>query len=307
MFSFSTCWNSKRHTDGREMLAEVRSLGFDYAELGHATRLTLVDGIQAAVKAGELKISSVHNFCPLPVGVNGPAPDHYLPSSRREDERALAIRHTIRSIDFAASLEAKAVVMHLGLVDMRNFTMRLVDMHAQGLAGTPKYVRVLEKALRIRAKKSQKYFDQVLRTLDMVVPHAREAGVKLGIETRFGIEEIPNEDETEQIISRYGHDVCQYWHDVGHAQIKEMLGLLNHESILERFRGRTAGMHLQDFAPPAFDHLPPGHGGFNFSRLRKFLTPDMVLAWEIHPEWPAEEMVERFKVAHATLSNPVTS
>ena len=36
------------------MLAEVRALGFEYAELGHGTRLSLVDGIRAAVAAGEM-------------------------------------------------------------------------------------------------------------------------------------------------------------------------------------------------------------------------------------------------------------
>ena len=69
------------------MLNEIRELGFEFAELGHATRLSLVDGIQKAVNAGEIKISSLHNFCPLPVGVNGPAPDYYQPSARRESER----------------------------------------------------------------------------------------------------------------------------------------------------------------------------------------------------------------------------
>jgi hypothetical protein len=82
MFAFSTCWNSQRHSDGRAMLNEVRELGFEYAELGHGTRLSLLDGVQQAVAAGEIKISSLHNFCPLPLGAMGPSPDYYLPSSR---------------------------------------------------------------------------------------------------------------------------------------------------------------------------------------------------------------------------------
>src|SRR5689334_280673 len=100
MFAFSTCWNSHRHTDGREMLAEVRALGFEYAEIGHGTRITLVEGIQRAVVAGEMKIASLHNFCPLPVGITGPAPDLYKPSSTDERERELAVRHTLKTIDF---------------------------------------------------------------------------------------------------------------------------------------------------------------------------------------------------------------
>jgi hypothetical protein len=75
MYSLSTCWNSARHTDGRAMLREIRDLGFEYAELSHGIRISLVPGILDAVKAGEIKISSVHNFCPLPVGISKPSPN----------------------------------------------------------------------------------------------------------------------------------------------------------------------------------------------------------------------------------------
>ena len=68
MYSFSTCWNSHRHTDGRAMLEEIRDLGFEYAELSHGIRLSLVPGIIDAHKAGVIKISTLHNFCPLPIG-----------------------------------------------------------------------------------------------------------------------------------------------------------------------------------------------------------------------------------------------
>jgi hypothetical protein len=75
MFALSTCWNASRHTDGKAMLEEVRSLGFEYAELGHNTSIALLPGIQAAVAGGVIRIASLHNFCPLPVSVAGMAPD----------------------------------------------------------------------------------------------------------------------------------------------------------------------------------------------------------------------------------------
>ena len=53
MYSFSTCWNSSRHTDGRAMLREIRDLGFEYAELSHGIRISLMPGILEAVSAGE--------------------------------------------------------------------------------------------------------------------------------------------------------------------------------------------------------------------------------------------------------------
>jgi sugar phosphate isomerase/epimerase len=307
MFSFSTCWNSHRHTDGRAMLAEIRALGFEYAELGHGVRLTLVEGIQQAVAAGEIKISSLHNFCPLPVGVMHASPDYYLPSSLHDQERQLAVRHTIRTIDFAASLGAKAVVLHLGVVGMRNRTRKLLEMMAEGRAEKPRFFRRREKALLVRERKRGPYLDRVFRSLDEIVPRARDAGVRLGIETRLRLEEIPDSDETAEITARFGPETVAYWHDVGHAQVKENLGLTTHEFLLKRFCDKTAGMHLQDFAPPEFDHLPPECGTFDFQRLTPFVKPGMVFAWEIHPQTPADQIGENFKRAHEILQRTATT
>lgn len=306
MFAFSTCWNSQRNTDGRAMLAEVRALGFEYAELGHATRLSLLDGIQKAVAAGEIRIASLHNFCPLPLGLNGPAPDYYMPSSMSVRERQNAVRHTTRTIDCAAALGAKCVVMHCGMVGMRGYTMKLLDVFAKKGASHPKFQRVREKALAVRAKKRQKYLDNVAGVLDLLVPRAKEMGIKLGLETRLGVEEIPDADETAELLAKFDADTVGYWHDVGHAQMKEQFGLTTHETLLERFRGRTFGMHLQDFIPPAGDHVAPGQGTFDFGRLAPFVTGDMVLAWEIHREWSAEQIVAGAKPVHEKL-HPVVN
>ncbi|MGD1017843.1 MAG: TIM barrel protein [Verrucomicrobiia bacterium] len=306
MFAFSTGWNSERHIDGRAMVNEVRALGFEYVELGHSTRLSLLTGVQEAVAAGEIKISSLHNFCPTPIGVMGPAPNYYLPSSWDEEERKYAVRHTLRTIDCAAALGAKAVVMHLGRVPMRHYTARLLDFHFKERADSVKYHRLAEKAITVRDRKRQRPLDQVYRTLDEVLPRAKEMGVKIGMETRFGIEEIPNEEEAERILTRFGTETIMYWHDVGHAAVKEVLGLMSVDRILSRFRGRTAGMHLQDFNPPAEDHLPPGLGTYDFGQLAPFVTDGMVLAWEIHPHWKAEDIIGGVKRVHELLRKTVT-
>ena len=52
MYALSTCWNSNRHTDGRAMLREIRDLGFEYAELSHCIRISLLPGVLDAVDAG---------------------------------------------------------------------------------------------------------------------------------------------------------------------------------------------------------------------------------------------------------------
>jgi len=92
MYSLSTCWNSHRHTDGRAMLQEIRGLGFEYAELSHGVRISLLPGIIEAVDAGEIRISTLHNFCPLPIGGNQANPNLFKFSSLDSRERENAWR-----------------------------------------------------------------------------------------------------------------------------------------------------------------------------------------------------------------------
>src|SRR5437764_7042306 len=77
VIAFSTCWNSGRHTSGEEMLREIQALGFNLIELGHGIRISLIPGIQKMLDAGEVRFSSLHNFCPLPVEVMSASPDCY--------------------------------------------------------------------------------------------------------------------------------------------------------------------------------------------------------------------------------------
>src|SRR5947208_15385674 len=107
MISFSTCWNSGRHTAGEEMLREIKTeLGFDLIELGHGIRISLMPGVQQMFDAGEVRFSSLHNFCPLPVEVMGASPDCYTFSSHSAGERQRAVKQTLQTIDFAARLSA---------------------------------------------------------------------------------------------------------------------------------------------------------------------------------------------------------
>src|SRR5208282_1728954 len=157
MYSFSTCWNSGRHTDGRAMLREIRDLGFDHAELSHGIRVSLLPGIIEAVDAGEMKISSLHNFCPLPMGVNRAAPNIYLFSSPDPRERESAYKHSIKTIDTAARLKAGAVVLHLGCIEMKEYTDKLLEMVANGQKDSSKYESLRQTVIEKREKKKEEF------------------------------------------------------------------------------------------------------------------------------------------------------
>jgi sugar phosphate isomerase/epimerase len=132
MISFSTCWNSHRHTCGREMVYEIREMGFDTVEVSHGLKITLLPGILRAFQAGEVRISGIHNFCPSPVEVMIDAPDAYEFTSHREYERNRAVELTLRSLETAAQFRSKYLVMHMGTVPMKKTTTKLETMVQAG-------------------------------------------------------------------------------------------------------------------------------------------------------------------------------
>jgi sugar phosphate isomerase/epimerase len=299
MYSLSTCWNSNRHTDGRAMLREIRDLGFEYAELSHGVRVSLMPGILEAVDAGEMKISSLHNFCPLPMGVTHAAPNIYQFSDERPRHRELAIKHTLKTFEFATRVKAPVVVLHLGSMELKDYTGKLCEMLERGQKATPKYEKLCAEVTKTREAKKEKFVERVYDTLRKLLPEAEKRGLKLGCENRQGLEEIPIESDFKFFFREFGSPNIVYWHDTGHAQIKENLGFIHHALHLESLAPRLAGFHVHDVQFPARDHAPPGTGMVDFAALKPFVKPEHIKVFELSPSLPVEAV--KRGIAHVKL------
>ncbi len=270
------------------MLREIRDLGFDYAELSHGIRLSLVPGILDAVNAGEIKISTLHNFCPLPVGVTQAAPNIYRFTSTDDRERDKAFRQTIQTLDFAARVKARLVVLHLGSVDMKEYTERLLMLAEAGQRDTPKYRKLCAEAETRREAKKEKHAEFAYAILRRLEEEARQRGLLLGVENREAVEEIPFESDFQFLFFDFPAGTVKYWHDTGHAQIKENLGFIQHAMHLESLAGELAGFHVHDVEFPGRDHRPPGAGTIDFAALKPFVQPDHLKVLEMSPTVTAE-------------------
>jgi sugar phosphate isomerase/epimerase len=290
MYSLSTCWNSHRHTDGRAMLREIRELGFEYVELGHGTRISLVPGILEAIDAGEMKVSSVHNFCPLPMGVNHAAPNLYQFSAERQRERELAERHTRKTFEFATRVGAKAVVLHLGSIDMKDYTDKLLEMVGRDGRETPRYERLCAEVDEKRESLKEPFFERVKETLRSLLPDAESRGLRLGAENRESIDELPLESDFQFLFREIKSPALGYWHDTGHAQIKENIGFINHLMHLESLQDRLVGFHIHDVQFPGRDHCTPGSGSIDFAALKPILKPHHIKVFELSPGLTAEDV-----------------
>jgi sugar phosphate isomerase/epimerase len=289
MYSFSTCWNSHRHTDGRAMLREIRDLGFEYAELSHGIRVSLMPGIIEAVDAGEMKISSLHNFCPLPMGVTHAAPNLYEFSDERPRQRELAIKHTLKTFEFAARVKAPVVVLHLGSIEMKDYTGKLSEMLERGQKNSLKYQKLCQEISKTLEAKKIKFVERTNDTLRKLLPEAEKRGLKLGCENRQALEEIPLDGDFKFFFREFTSPNIVYWHDTGHAQIKENLGFIRHATHLESLRDHLAGFHIHDVQFPGRDHCAPGSGTIDFAALKPMVKPEHIKVFEFGPSMTVED------------------
>lgn len=279
------------------MLQEMAGMGFDYVELSHGIRITLVPGILKAVEDGVIKIASCHNFCPLPAGVTHAAPNLYLPSSADARERDQWLRHSKRTIDFAHQVKAPKVVLHLGSVEFFWFNPvgkieDYVASHpATDLAADGACQKLLAKSLAKLKARQPRYWENTKQGLAELLPYAQQKGVVLGFENREKFEELPLDADHPDLITAMGKPgACGYWHDTGHAQIKQNMGLLNHREHLEKNAPNAIGFHLHDVSAEGRDHQPIGSGKIDFEMVSTFWRPEHTLVIELHPRLTPEEV-----------------
>jgi len=272
------------------MLREIREVGFEYAELSHGIRISLLPGILDAVAAGEIRISTVHNFCPLPIGVNHAAPNLFKFSASDSRERDNAYRYSLKSLETAERVGAQLVVLHFGCIDMKDYTEKLIDLLGEGQKDSLKYRKLCEEVEAKREQKKEKPYQLARDMLLRLAEQAAARGIKLGIENRERLEEIPFESDLTLFFRELDNPAIVYWHDTGHGQIKENLGFIHHAMHVESLADRLAGFHIHDVRFPARDHLPPGSGMVDFSALKNQVKPGHLKVFELGPGVPVEEL-----------------
>ncbi|MDR2674637.1 MAG: sugar phosphate isomerase/epimerase [Opitutaceae bacterium] len=320
LLALSTCWCSGRHTDGGAMLREMAGLGFSHVELSHGIRVTLVPGILKALGEGVVRVASVHNFCPLPAGINRPAPNAFEPSSADATERDQWLRQTRRSLDFAQQTGARVLVAHLGRVRFfwRNPVRRLLAKAAAQwakradaadaagaaafagaaspaagppFAAAPRFAAERERARKKLAARMSPYWERVKQGAGEISAYADRLGVALGFENRERPDELPFDGAFEELLDGIARPrTAGYWHDTGHAQIKQQLGFIDHRAHLEKLAPRLLGFHLHDTDAAGRDHLPPGEGEVDFDMVSRFWQPHHVLVLELAPGTRPEDV-----------------
>lgn len=290
MIALSTSWNAWRYSQAKDVIKEIKALGFNCVELNFSLSPAMVDQMIALKKHGLIKVVSLHNFCPVPPGISRKEalPDTFSLSAAEEQERQKALRFTKKTIDTASKLGAEVVVLHAGKIKAQERIRELALVYESGQK--QKCEQLKAQMLKERKAKSKKFFDQAIRSLGELCTYAQRQKVKLGIENRYYFYEIPSAEEMEVILKKFGPPLY-YWHDVGHAQVYENLGFIKHREVLDRFSRRMIGMHLHDIEGTD-DHRAPLKGTFDFRQLLPYIKSDTLKVIEAHHPATAEEIAQ---------------
>ncbi len=299
----STSFRSSIITDGHALLNAMLETGSSALEVDYRISQNEFLKIKKRLQSSEFQVLTVHNFCPIPQDYLGrrPSGDFFMLSSQDESERKLAVEYSIKTLHHAADMGARLVVFHLGQVDMDSeLENKHFGFYHRDELKSEKFTTWLNEKLAERQQKAGPYFKAVLKSLDPIHEEAFKLGLFIGVENRYRLTQIPFRDEFDIIFKECAGGNARYWHDVGHAELFDRLGIDDHKNaLLERYGHLLAGMHLHDVMDLT-DHLAPGKGTFDFERLVPYLNDDAVRILEVHKQATVKDMHAAIKVMERT-------
>ena len=275
------------------MLFEISKLNFSNIELSFNLTDSMVGEIPQVAKELGIKITSLHNYCPIPEGFSREKglPDCYSISSLNPQERALAVKYTKKTIDTANTLGARVVVLHCGRVEIEDKTKELAFLYQNNKKEVSEFKRIREAFLRDRLNKAGPFLESVLSSLEEISLYAKERGIFLGVENRVYYREIPNFNEIGIILNKFRDKNIFYWHDTGHAKVMQDLGFTDGRDYLKEYSKRLIGIHLHNVIG-CLNHQPLAKGDLDFSCLKAYLNKETHKVIEVHKPATARDIEE---------------
>jgi len=278
MLSISTSWFDHNTQSISDWLNAIKSIGYNAVELSYKVTQEQLNEATETIKKINIKVSSIHNFCPTPDDGNSPRhiSNYYRLSSLDVEERLSAVKWTKIAIDTAKLVNAKVVVIHAGTLDFEDErSPKLFQLFVDGQTDTPEYSYERKRILKARNDKKQPYIEALNKSLAELADYTKERGVIIGLETRYYPIEIPNFEEIGYFLNQYDKQVMGYWHDVGHAEINDRLGITPHLKFLETYKDRLIGVHIHGMKGKR-DHLAPFEGDMDLEPYLSYFTDPVI-------------------------------
>jgi sugar phosphate isomerase/epimerase len=252
-------WMQHRFVDVRSFAEAAQAMGFQAIELSHIVTPEMVNGLSP----GEIEVASLHYPAPHILHGSGVKGDKLL-TSPDEDARRWAVVQGYRSMDYAQAVGAGVMCLHLGWVEMDTYLCWALEQRYQaGHSASAAYEALRARIVEQRAELQAQHLEAARRSLDELAAYGARAGVRLGLENRRHIFEIPTLAEMRLLLAEHDPGQVGFWYDTGHAQVLANLGFDDPREWLAACADRIIGVHFHDNVNMR-DHLIPSQGDVDF-------------------------------------------
>ncbi len=235
----------------------------------------------ASVDITKWEISSIHEPCPADISVDTLKQRDWMISSPAEECRQQGVAAIKRSIELAAALSIRTVVVHAGHVSLdTTLEKKLRNLYQAGLKEEDEYQETKNRMVENRLQLIGPRFEAVAKSLKELLSYAAHKGVRLGLENRYHYFDIPTPDEMSALLELADPDRLGFIYDVGHATVNDRLGFFPNEMWLKRFGRRILGTHLHDVIGIT-DHHAPGMGDVDFRMVAAYLPSQAFRTLEV--------------------------
>lgn len=268
-----------RFASGEVFARYAAEAGYDAIEVSHSTP----EGkLREILESGILPVVSIHQPAPH-VEVDGGKSNADLNlASTKRSEQARAVRHALRSLEWAAEAGASALVVHLGHVEgaFSGTTAELYRLFRQHDIRNNRAAEARAEMEQRRAEAAPAHLEAARAALEQLVEAARPHGIVIGVENRLEFHQIPLPHESPALMEGFSTDEVGHWHDTGHGEVLDRLGYLPHATWFDELGDRLVGAHVHDVRG-VIDHRAPGTAQLDWAMVADGLRSLHTLTLEI--------------------------
>lgn len=290
----STAWNAASLRMGERVLEQILRVGFRSIEVDYRLSEDAVPLLKQYIREGRLTVSSIHNFAPLPSGEEptNRGGDKLSLASTDEAERREAVGLTRKSVGLARELGARAVVLHIGHVDIGvHYFQELSDICRGEGVNSKKAGQLRDMVKKLRKDARPAHMDSVSRSIKELISYVGDDDITLCIENRYYFHQIPLPVEVLFLLDEVSSERLKYWHDIGHAHVLDAQGWLPHVPSLDTVKEHLFGVHVHDSIFTG-DHMAPGTGEIDFAPVFHRVRPEALKVMELSPKVSEEGVLK---------------
>lgn len=299
-YSFSTMWNLRRHTEGRAIMEEIKSLGFEQVELNYNVTDALLETIIPMIEKQEIQVSSVHNVFPF-IDDKDYDTDSVMLGFDDLNKRRRAVELLKRSIDYAHRFGAKGVVVHPGEVPFDyNIDAKLKKLWHEKGRESEEYQALWQEMITRRDELAPIHVQRIQDCLEEVSDYIaqKQYDVKIGIETRSRCYQIPTLQEANQIIDNLQGAPVYLWYDIGHGMMMEAMGLYDNVNEIQEMKHKVLGVHIHETVNMVDHWCPYVHSkdDHTFDAFLPVIDAAPIKVYELRAPCTVEEIEESYQI-----------